>query len=328
MRDGRRRRFIIGLLIVISLTLILLDLRGDGGPLSTLRGVGGGVFGTIESAISGVTNPIAGFFGSIGSWGDQTERIANLEAEKAALESQLKTTAVDAKRLEELDGLLKIAAAGQYKTVPAQVIAVGPMQGFAWTVTIDAGSNDGIRDEMSVINAQGLVGRIISTTDTTATVLLIIDASSAVGARVAGSDEIGILAGNGRQESLEMQLLDPNAPIKMDDILVTFGSKGGKPYAPGIPIGIVTDVSGTPGQLTRIAIVKPYVDMSKLNIVGVVVEPPRTDPRDAVLPEPLPTQNPTPTADATSTSDASPGASPSAEPTPTLVPNQNDGASP
>lgn len=315
MRDTRRRRFIIGILIVVSLTLILLDLRGDGGPLSTIRGVGGGVFGTIEGAVSGVTNPVAGFFGSIGSWGDQTERIASLEAEKAALESRLKTTAVDAKRLEELDGLLKIAAAGQYKTLPAQVIAVGPMQGFAWTVTIDAGTKDGVHEEMSVINAQGLVGRVVSTTDSTATVLLIVDASSAVGARIAGSDEIGILAGNGRQESLELQLLDPNAPIKADDVLVTFGSKNGKPYAPGIPIGQVTEVSGTPGQLTRVAVVKPYVDMSKLNIVGVVVEPPREDPRDAVLPKPLPTPTTSP-----SPSDS---ATPSAEATPT-----SDGASP
>ena len=86
MRDTRRRRFIVGILIVVSLTLILLDLRGDGGPLSFLRGAGGGVFGSIESAVSGVTNPVAGFFGSIGSWGDQTQRIADLEAQKAALE--------------------------------------------------------------------------------------------------------------------------------------------------------------------------------------------------------------------------------------------------
>lgn len=307
---------------MVSLTLILLDLRGDGGPLSAVKSSGGSVFGSIESAVSGVTNPVAGFFGSIGSWGDQTERISNLEAANASLESQLKTTAVDKKRLEELDGLLKVAAAGQYKTVPAEVIAVGPMQGFAWTVTIDAGSADGIADEMSVINAQGLVGRVIGTTANTSTVLLIVDASSAVGARVAGSNEIGILSGNGRQESLEMQLLDPNAPIAVDDILVTFGSKGGKPYAPGIPIGVVTDVSGTPGQLTRMASVQPYVDMSKLDIVGVVVEPPRTDPRDAVLPKPLPTPtsepSPSSSASATASSDAA-----TSEATPT-----NDGAVP
>jgi rod shape-determining protein MreC len=126
--------------------------------------------------------------------------------------------------------------------------------------------------------------------------VLIVDASSAVGGRVATTEEIGIVAGTGRQDSLEFQLLDPMADVRVGDALVTFGSKGGRPYAPGVPIGEVVDVSGAAGQLTRVATVRPFADVSQLSIVGVVTKPPREDPRDSVLPrsDSLPTAAPSP----------------------------------
>jgi len=143
---------------------------------------------------------------------------------------------------------------------------------------------DGIEREMTVINGQGLVGRVLKVNQTTSTVVLLVDASSAVGGRVATTEEIGIVAGTGRQDSLDFQLLDPLAELVIGDSLVTFGSRDGRPYAPGVPIGEVVDITGTAGQLTRVATVRPFADVSQLSIVGVVVRPPREDPRDSVLP--------------------------------------------
>ena len=65
---------------------------------------------------------------------------------------------------------------------------------------------------------------------------------------------------------------------------MTFGSRGGRPYAPGIPIGDVVDITGSAGQLARVATVRPFVDVSQLSVVGVIIRPPRDDPRDSVLP--------------------------------------------
>jgi len=130
-------------------------------------------------------------------------------------------------------------------------------------------------------------------------VVLIVDPSVSVGARVAGSQEIGILSGNGKQNELQYQLLDPLASLDKGAALVTFGSKDGRPYVPGVPIGEVLSVAGTAGQLSRVATVRPFADISALSIVGVVVRPPRTDPRDSVLPAipdaPAVTSTPTPT---------------------------------
>lgn len=281
---SRRTRILLGMLVVASLTFVILDLRGGEGPFASVRNAGSNVLGGLERVAATVFSPITG----AGSWWstmrDQAGQIENLTRENESLRGQLQTLASDRARAAALDGLLKVAGVGQYRFVPAEVIAIGPAQDFSWTITIDAGRNDGIEPDMSVINGAGLVGRVLKTTADTSTVVLLVDQGSAVGGRIAGTGEIGIVSGTGRQDELEFELLDPLADVRVGDALVTFGSKGGRPYAPGLPIGEVVEVRGTGGQLTRIARVRPYADMSRISVVGVVTKPPRIDPRDSVLP--------------------------------------------
>ena len=292
MKDFRRLRVIIAVLILTCATLIVLTVREDsGGPL---RSVGNAIFGPLERGASAVFTPIGGFFSDLGSWRDSVDRVKELEAENEKLKALVVTSAEDRARVAELDALLKLSAAGQYRMVPAQVIAIGPRQDFAWTVTIDAGSRDGLGVDMTVVNGSGLVGRVVSVGETTATVALLIDATTSLGGRIAQSQEIGIVSGTGTQYELQMQILDPLAPVDVGTAVVTFGSEGGRPYVPGVPIGVVTGVKGSPGQLARIAVLRPYVDMSTLDLVGVITEPPRVDPRDAVLPSATPVPSPSP----------------------------------
>jgi rod shape-determining protein MreC len=282
---SRRARVLIAVLIVGALTLLILDLRGGQGPLNSVRSATGGVLGALERGAATVVSP---FFSVREWWGtvfSQSERIQELERQNSELRTLVEQSAADRSRADAVDALLGVAGVGQYRITPAEVIAIGPAQDFSWTVTIDAGRRDGISADMTVINGDGLVGRVESVTRNTATVVLIVDAASAVGARLAGTDEVGILSGIGRQDSLDFQLLDPLAKLEIGDALVTFGSRQGRPYAPGIPIGDVIDISGSAGQLNRIATVRPFVNVSRLSIVGVVTRPPREDPRDSVLPK-------------------------------------------
>jgi len=280
---SRRTRIVLAVLVVASLTFVILDLRGGQGPFSSVRSAAANVLGGLERVAATVFSPITGASSWWSTMRDQAGQIETLSAENDRLRSELETLTSDRARADALDELLRVSNVGGYRFVPAEVIAVGPAQDFSWTVTIDAGRNDGIEPDMSVINGQGLVGRVLKTTASTATVVLIVDSSSAVGGRIATTEEIGIVAGTGQQDLLEFQLLDPMADVRVGDGLVTFGSKGGRPFAPGIPIGEVTEVQGTPGQLTRVATVRPFADVSTLSVVGVVTRPPREDPRDSVL---------------------------------------------
>lgn len=292
MRDTRRTRFVLVLLLLISLTLITIDFRaGSTSPLAMLRGFGAAVFGPIERGAAAVVEPVNNTLqGLVNARGSQ-QKIASLERENTRLRAQLRSNQLAQEQRAELDGLLELAGRGRYRLVPAEVVAVRGALGFEYTATIDAGSSDGIKPDMTVICADGLVGRVIQVGERTSTVLLAIDGSSHVGARLERSDEIGLVQGNGLG-ALRLQLLDSDAPVRRGDRLVTFGSQGGTPYVPGVPIGTVTGMRKDPASLTLTATVDPFVDFSRLDLVGVVVQPPARDPRDALLP-PRPTPEPT-----------------------------------
>jgi rod shape-determining protein MreC len=295
---SRRTRIILSILVVASLSFVILDLRGGDGPFSSARSAVSSIIGGIQRGAATIFSPFTGASEWWSTQVDQSGQIRDLTVENERLNSALVSLQNDIARADQLDALLRVASVGRYQVTPAEVIAIGPSQDFAWTVTIDAGSLDGLEEDMTVINGDGLVGRVLKVYNSTSTVVLIVDPVSSVGGRVAGSQEIGIVSGTGRQNSLEFQLLDPLGEVNAGDAVVTFGSKDGRPYAPGLPIGEVVDVTGSAGQLARIATVRPYANMSQISVVGVVVKPPREDPRDSVLPN-APVATPTPASTST-----------------------------
>lgn len=160
---------------------------------------------------------------------------------------------------------------------------------------------------MTVLNGEGLVGRVTTVGPSTATVLLANDPDFTVGTRMESSDELGFATGQG-DRPLSVQLLNGKAKVKAGDRLVTFGSQSDKPFVPGVPVGEVVKVDPSGGDLTRTIYVRPYVGFTKLDIVGVVVQAPRTDPRDQVLPaKPKPTPTPTVTVTVTPAGEPEPG---------------------
>lgn len=278
---------LLALLLVTSVSLITLDYRGGvRSPLDGLRSLAAAVFGPVEQVAAAIAGPVGDAVERMSSLGDRRDELTRLRRENEELTRQLRTSELARHRAAELDALLKVAGAGQYRIVPAQVIAVGAAQTFSWTVTIDAGTGDGVRPDMTVLNGDGLVGRVKTAGPSTATVLLAIDPDSSVGVRLEASMEVGFTTGQGMDDVLDLRLLDGQSAVGPGDRMVTFGSKGDTPYVPGVPVGVVGSVHGTPGSQTRTASVRPYVDFSSLDLVGVVVEPPRTDPRDSVLPPP------------------------------------------
>ncbi|GGT55838.1 rod shape-determining protein MreC [Streptomyces purpureus] len=324
MRDTRESRLLLVLLIAIAFALITVDIRGgEESPVDGARQAAATVFGPVENGVAAAVDPIGNAIGAVRDSGERHTRIAALERENAALKVKLGSDDRNRSRLRELDGMLKKAGAGQYGIKAAEVIAIGSAQGFSWTVTIDAGANDGIKRDMTVLNGAGLVGRVTTVGPSTATVLLANDPDFTVGTRLEKSDELGFATGQGDRPLL-VQLLNGKAKVKPGDRLVTFGSHGHKPFVPGVPVGEVVRVDPAGGGLTRNLYVRPYVGFSKLDIVGVVVQPPREDPRDMVLPE-RPKPAPTVTVTVTPSPTASTEAEGQQEPGTGQDTGQNDG---
>ncbi|MCE7079223.1 rod shape-determining protein MreC [Streptomyces sp. ST2-7A] len=284
MRDTRESRLLLVLLVSIAFALITMDLRsGDESPLDGPREVAAGVLGPVQAGVAGAVDPIANAVSAVRDSGRRYDRISELERENAELRQQLGGSEHRDSRIQQLDDLLRTAGAGRYGVVGAQVIAIGPAQNFSRTITIDAGREDGLTRDMTVLNGDGLVGRVTTVGPRTATVLLASDPNFTVGTRLEGSDELGFATGRG-DNILDVQLLNHRASVQAGDRLVTFGSSDNKPFVPGVPVGEVVEVEAAAGDLTRTVRVRPYVAFTRLDLVGVVIEPPRENPRDAVLP--------------------------------------------
>jgi rod shape-determining protein MreC len=309
VHDSRRTRLLLGVLLIAALALITIDARdGATGPVRGLRGAGGTIFGSAESLVGSVTRPVAGFFDNVTSAPASQQKIAALQREVVQLRTQLSVARLSRTQEAQLQRLLSLAGRGGYRVVAANVIAASP--GYQSSVTIDAGRADGIRPDETVLNGSGLVGTVTSVAAHTSTVLLSTDAASTVGVRVAGTGQIGAVTGTGRSRPgpalLRLQVFDASAVLQPGQQLVTFGSMHGRPYVPGVPVGVVTQVQASATSLTKVALVRPYANDSALGVVGVVIIPPRTNPRDSVLP-PRPAPTPTP-----SSTPSRPAASPAA----------------
>ncbi|MFF7048465.1 rod shape-determining protein MreC [Streptomyces griseorubiginosus] len=305
MRDTRESRLLLVLLIAVAFALITVDIRGgEDSPVDGARQAAAAVFGPVENSVSSAVNPVGNAVSAIRDSGERHDRLAELEQENAALKAKLGSDDRNSSRLKQLNKMLKIAGEGQYGIKGAQVIAIGAAQGFSWTITVDVGAHDGIQRDMTVLNGDGLVGRVTTVGPDTATVLLANDPDFTVGTRMEASDELGFASGQG-DRPLRVELLNGKADVKKGDRLVTFGSQADKPFVPGVPVGVVSRVDPSSGDLTRTLYVTPYVSFTKLDIVGIVVEAPKKDPRDTVLPaKPKPTPTPTVTVTVTPSANA------------------------
>jgi rod shape-determining protein MreC len=234
----------------------------------------GTVFGPVESTTSAMVRPVT----SVGDWfrtrSSMQHDIARLEAANSELRAQQATSSYQRNQLAEYVGLTSAASTLGRALVPAHVVAYGPAQSFSRTVTIDAGSQAGVRPDQTVLDDDGLVGRVLRVTPTTATVLLIVDTGSVVGGRVGASMKVGFVKGQGGlgdHGALDLELVDRTEAPAKGDTIVTWGSRDGAPYVAGVPVGRVTAVFASLRESSQRAVIEPYVDFGALDLVGVVV---------------------------------------------------------
>ncbi len=305
MRDTPRTRLLLGIALIAALALIAVSYGGSStSVLGTVRKTAGTIFGGAERAVSGVTRPVGRFVGG-GLAGSGDGQVAALQRKLTTMRAELSAARLSRTDDAQLNRLLRLAGAGTYRIVPAEVIAFG--QGYQQTVTLDAGSADGIKPRMTVLDGDGLVGQVVAVSPDTCTVVLATDGSSVVGVRLAPDGQIGWVTGAGSPATgsglLKLQILDSGVVLKPGEQLVTAASVHDRPFVPGVPVGEIVSVKNRAGALTAQALVRPYADFATLNVVGIVVAPPRQNPRFSVLP-PKPVPSPAPSATRTTGSAA------------------------
>ncbi len=169
---------------------------------------------------------------------------------------------------ERLQELLQFKETYDWPVLAAQVILRDP-SGWFESVIIDKGEDSGLKVNMPVVNARGVVGRIVSVSADYAKVLLIIDQNSSVDCIVQRSRDGGILKGL-FSDLCRLDYVLETSDVKVGDKVVTSGLGG--VYPKGLDVGEVLTVVTTPGALFRDVKVRPMVDFSKLEELLVILE--------------------------------------------------------
>ena len=299
---NNRSRLLLVILLVTSLFLITLDLRGVSITKNS-RSATQSLLAPVQRGVSDFFSPVGNFFSDIKNFGKTKAELKDLKSENAKLRKKVIFNQDTNGQLNKLKGVLDLAGRGGYKVVSARVIGKGSSSTFSQTITIDAGTNDGVKKDMTVMGELGLVGVVKSTTSTSAIVLLMNDPTFRIGVRIARSQSVGVLMGEG-DNTYTLQLLDPSGSIEVNDVLLSLGSDNNRPFVPGLPVGYVKSVKNTSATLTQEASVKSYSNLGSLGVVSVIIRVPNGGPKDALIPQPIPTptttiyvtQSPTPEA--------------------------------
>jgi rod shape-determining protein MreC len=252
-------------LVAAAVVLLVLDYHGQvGGVRSGVNAVAGPVEGVTGSAYSTVSHSLS----SLASAGRDRRRVEQLTTQNAELKRRI-ADLQDAQRTANSLAALDLAANRDgYQIHAARVIAAGAVDGFGKTVTVNAGSSDGVKVSQLVVADGGLAGTTVQVDKHTSVVRLINDPKSHIGARLAGNNALGTIDGSS-SGAIAFTLFDNGATLTAGTALSTFGSLD---YVAGVPIGKLGSglAAGTNG-LTHRATVKPIADLGSLDLVGIVV---------------------------------------------------------
>ncbi len=265
------RLTVVSIALLVLLTLTLLSYVNKGSNSWVGQGLESVVAFVQEPASNGgnaVATTIRGLF-QFRSILDENEE---LKEKNADLEKKLMDALLSQQELRELQSLSTslnyVSPSKSYKHVSATVIGMDNSQWYN-VFTINEGSKKGIAKDSIVINADGLVGRILEVGPNWAKVISIIDENNDVSFQVYRDlGLIGILSGDGTG-GLSGYMLDDEAAVIKGDTLITSGMEL---YPQGIPIGKITKVSKDKDALLQRVTVEPAVNFSNIQKVTVIMK--------------------------------------------------------
>jgi rod shape-determining protein MreC len=266
-RTGWGSRIALGLLVLISVAALVIHFReGDNGFLHNIQKFSVNMLAPLQAGSFSVAR------GFSDTWSNITE-FSKLKEDNRALKREvsehrrdtvtLKDLSLENKRLRSEIGA---PVRKEFITVFATVIGKS-VNTWQATVILDKGYNSGIRKQMAVATADGLVGQVMSTTASSCLVQLIMDQKSAVGVRLQNSRATGIVEGEG-QENLRLNYLAKDVKtVKGEDVLT---SGLGGVYPAGMIVGTVASAGKNTNGLFQDVRVSPTVDFWTLEEVFII----------------------------------------------------------
>src|SRR3954452_4563828 len=270
----RRRRAVLALLVVLSLLLLTAYFgESSGGGLHGVQRTFLTVVSPIQDGANKALKPVREMFGWFGDTIHAKGQRDELRKQIDKLRPELVAAQAEQRTYRQLIALyhLNRLGVGNYHPVTATVVGKSPNIWYS-TVTIDKGSPDGIRVNDPVVNAEGLVGKVVAVEPDGAQVDLITDSTMGVSARIGTSTATGIVQPKvGAPNDLLLQYLPSGAQANEGEYVVTSGTVAGPDdslYPPGLLIGQVTSVNEESAY--KSVNVHPIANLHNLDVVEVL----------------------------------------------------------
>ncbi|ROQ30827.1 rod shape-determining protein MreC [Gallaecimonas pentaromativorans] len=225
-------------------------------------------------------------------WGSEelTSR-SHLKEENAALKEQLLETSERLQHLaflEQENNQLRSLLGSQPRTdarkLVAEVMTVDS-DPFSLQIMINRGRSDGVYEGQPVLDAQGLIGQVVSVGPSSARVLLITDATHAVPVRVARNGIRAIAAGTGQLDELSLSHVPHRSDIKVGDLLLSSGLGGRFPE--GYPVAKVTSVFSDEGKPFARVLAQPLAQLDRIRYL-LLIWPGQAEPAPVAAPPSAP----------------------------------------
>lgn len=227
----------------------------------------------IQSGIYKASNAVKNSIGFIKNFSEIKEENDKLRTENIELKNKLSEYSELEKKYKRLQGMLNFKEQNsEFDLIGCEIIGISG-GGFLNGFTINRGSNDGIEKRMVAVTDQGLVGQVTSVGSNWAKVRTLANENIAVAGYVERTSEInGIVRGykddnNNILAKIEIPSLESS--LKPGDVIMTSGIGG--IYHKGIKIGEIIDVEEDKSKVVKYGIIKPYVDITKISEMAVVV---------------------------------------------------------
>ena len=261
MRKNKRAGTIGTILLIILLIALVVLSNVNRDNLSFAEGFAVSVIRPVQNTFTNLKHKI-----SVDTVKNENAELKKQNAELETSLRELEMVKAENARLQEYSSLSEKYAA--YETVPAYVIDKD-VSNYSSNIVINIGSKEGIEKDMTVIADKGLVGHVISVTENSAKVQVIVDSASSVSAKISTSDESIICKGSLENDrNLKASYIDTSSELLVGDSVVTSGIGG--IYPKGITIGTIKQVVNTGNITDRYAIVETAVDFTKLYTVLVI----------------------------------------------------------
>ncbi|MBC5637583.1 rod shape-determining protein MreC [Ornithinibacillus sp. BX22] len=270
----KKRLFIILIGIIVLVALVGFSIR-DRVNLTTAEQFVSDVIGVAQNVISTPVKYVAGIFENIDDIRNTYEENQILRERLAQYKGLIYEVQEIKDENEELRALLdKEDSIRSYNPIHATVTARSPER-WIEQLTINKGKSDGVKVNMAVITAEGMIGKVQSVAPATSTVQLLtgfdeFNRISATVSREGGKGIFGLIESYDKEtNSLLFKIIeDSDQDIEEGELVVSSGMGGVFPA--GLPIGTVKEVVPDQYGLTRTALVEPAANMYEINHVVVV----------------------------------------------------------